>query len=133
MGAKITFISPPDIYQNNKLSLFLIDPSEKDQDQIATWLKDLDDLDINLYYYQGEANAPWLLHSLAVAKYKYLNMDNMSAITSYLVGYILSKPGTYYSTTDVNVSELFSHLNHNRVQDAQDFLRQIFDGQDQSK
>jgi hypothetical protein len=133
MGAKITFISPPDIYQNNKLSLFLIDPDEKDQDQIADWLKTQDDLDINLYYYQGETNAPWLLHSLAVAKYKYINVDNMSAMTSYLVSYILSKSGCYYKTKDTNIGELFSHLNHNRVQDAQDFLRQIFDGQDQSK
>lgn len=129
MGTKITFISPPDIYQNNKLSLFLVDPNEKDQEQVAEWLKDQDDLDINLYYYQGESNVPWLLHSLAASKYKYLNIDNMSAVTSYLVGYILSKPGSYYSTTDLNVSELFSHLNHNRVQNAQDFLRQIFNGQ----
>lgn len=132
MGAKITFISPPDIYQNNKLSLFFIDPSEKDQEQIATWLKDQSDLDINLYYYQGETNVPWLLHSLAVANYKYMNIDSMSAVSSYLVGYILSKAGVYYSTTDINVSELFSHLNHNRVQDAQGFLGQIFNGQDQS-
>ena len=129
MGAKITFISPPDIYQNNKNSLLLIDPDEKDQEQIANWLKKQDDLEINLYYYQGETNATWLFHSLAVAKYKYINIDNMSAMTSYLVSYILSMPSSFYSTKDINVSELFSHLNHNRVQDMQDFLRQIFDGQ----
>jgi hypothetical protein len=128
MAAKITLITPPDIFQNDVESVLFFDITEKEQDAVTQWLSTVDDLTINIYFYQGEPNVPWFLHALSCSNYKYVNLNNMSAVTGYLAGYILSKQGVFYSTSDVNVAELFSHINHNRVNDAVDFLKRVFSG-----
>lgn len=129
MSAKITLITPPDIYQNNQDSILLIDLSEKEQDDVSKWLGD-NPLSINIYFFQGEPNVPWFLHALSCTTYKYINLNNMSAVSSHLAGYTLSKSGVFYSTDDVNVSELFSHINMNRVDDAVMFLERVFSGKE---
>ena len=129
MPAKITLITPPDIYQNDLLSVLLVDISEKEQDAVTSWLSKSNYSDVmNIYFYQGEPNVPWLLHSLSCSQFKYINLNNTSAISSYLLGYILGKQGVYYSTDDISVAELFSHINTNKVTDAVDFLERIFSG-----
>jgi len=129
MPANITLVTPPDIYQNDQESILFFDLTEKEQDDVIHWLKNID-LSINIYFYQGEPNVAWVLHSLSSANFKYCNLNNMSAVTSYLAGYILSKSNVFYSTNDVNVAELYSHINLNRVTDAVDFLERIFSGKE---
>ena len=128
MAAAITLITPPDFYQNNQASLMFIDLTEKEQDDVTAWLKAQDEFSLNIYYYQGEPNIPWLLHALAASNYVYVNVDNMSAVTSYLIGYIVSKPNVHYSTINTSVSEVFNFINHNRIKDATEFLEGIFNG-----
>ena len=125
MPAKVTLVTPPDIFQNNQNSIMLIDPDEQDQSEVADWLKE-QDFEINIYYYQGEQNVPWFLHSLACSKYKYINLDNMSAITSYLAGYILSKNNVYYRTADENIAALYSYINNTRAKTVTEFLERIY-------
>lgn len=129
MSTKITLITPPDIYQNNQDSILLIDLTEKEQDEVSNWLGK-DPLAINIYFYQGEPNVPWFLHALSCATYKYINLNNMSAVSGYLAGYTLSKAGVYYSTDDKNVADLFSYINTNRVDNAVAFLERIFGGKE---
>lgn len=129
MATKLTLITPPDIYQNNQDSVLLIDLTEKEQDEVSTWLGQ-NPLSINIYFYQGEPNIPWFLHALSCATYKYINLNNMTAVSSYLAGYTLSKAGVYYSTDDKNVSELFSHINMNLVDNAVAFLERTFGGKE---
>ena len=105
-----------------------IDLTEKEQDDVTAWLKAQDEFSLNIYYYQGEPNIPWLLHALAASNYVYVNVDNMSAVTSYLIGYIVSKPNVHYSTINTSVSEVFNFINHNRIKDATEFLEGIFNG-----
>ena len=127
MTAKITLVTPPDIYQNDQESIMFVDLTEADQDLVSKWLGDAE-LSVNIYFYQGEPNVPWFLHSLSCATYKYVNLNNMSPVTSYLAGYILSKPGVCYSTNDANVAELYSHINLNKVDDVITFLERSFNG-----
>jgi hypothetical protein len=129
METKLTLITPPDIYQNNQDSILLIDVTEKEQDEISSWLGK-NPLSINIYFYQGEPNVPWLFHALSCATYKYINLNNMTAVSSYLAGYTLSKAGVYYSTDDKNVADLFSYINMNRVDNAVAFLERIFGGKE---
>lgn len=125
MANKLTLITPPDIYQNNQDSILLIDITEKEQDEISAWLSK-NPLSINIYFYQGETNMPWLMHALSCATYKYINVNNMTAVSSYLAGYIVSKAGVYFSTDDDNVAMLYSHINMNRVNNAVAFLERTF-------
>lgn len=127
MSTKLTLITPPDIYQNNQDSVLLIDLTEKEQDEVSAWLGQ-NPLAINIYFYQGEPNIPWLMHALACSTYKYINLNNMAAVSSYLAGYTLSKHGVYYSTSDENVAQLFSHINMNRVDNVVEFLERTFGG-----
>lgn len=129
MATKLTLITPPDIYQNNQDSVLLIDLTEKEQDEVSNWLGQ-NPLSINIYFYQGEPNVPWFLHALSCATYKYINLNNMTAVSSYLAGYTLSKAGVYYSTDDKNVSQLFSHINMNLVSNAVEFLERTFGGKE---
>jgi hypothetical protein len=125
MATKITLITPPDIYQNNQDSILLIDLIEDEQDKVSKWLGD-NPSSINIYFFQGEPNVPWFLHALSCSTYKYINLNNMSAVSSYLAGYTLSKAGVFYSTDDANVADLFSYINMNRVEDAVAFLERVF-------
>jgi len=128
MSAKITLITPPDIFQNDQLSILFLDLSEDEQDAVTHWLANSQDIGINIYYYQGETNIPWFLHAISCTNFKYVSLNNMSAVTSYMVGYVLSKSNVYYRTDDVNIAELFSHINNNRVHSVTDFLERILRG-----
>lgn len=127
MPAKITLITPPNIFQNDCVSVLFFDLTDKEQDEVSAWLANAD-ISINIYFYQGESNVPWVLHALSCTDYKYINVNNWSAVSSYLAGYILSKNNVFYSTTDTDVSELYSYINNNRVKNAVDFLEQVFGG-----
>jgi len=129
MTTKLTLITPPDIFQNDQDSILLIDLTEKEQDHVSSWLG-TNPLSLNIYYYQGEPNVPWFLHALSCSTYKYINLNNMSAVSSHLAGYTLSKVGVFYSTDDTNVAELFSYINMHRVDDAVDFLERVFGGKE---
>ena len=54
----------------------------------------------------------------------------MSAVTSYLAGYIVAKPGVHYTVDDTNVADLYSHINLNRVTDVVEFLERTFNGKE---
>jgi hypothetical protein len=127
MPAKITLITPPNIFQNDCLSVLFFDLTDTEQDEVSAWLVK-EDINLNIYFYQGETNVPWVLHALSCADYKYINVNNWSAITSYLAGYILSKNNVFYSAEDISVADLYSYINNNRVKTAVDFLEQVFGG-----
>ena len=126
MAAKITLITPPDIYQNDLESILFCDLTEEEQEGVISWLKEVNNLEINIYYYQGEPNVSWLLHALSCTHYRYINVNNMSGITNHLVGYLLSKSNVFYSCDDVNIIQVYNHINHNKVRDATDFLEKVF-------
>lgn len=129
MASKITLITPPDIYQNSQESILLIDITDSEQDEISKWLGETPTT-MNIYFYQGEVNIPWFLHALSCSTYKYINLNNMSAVSGHLVGYTLSKPGVYYSTTDENVANLFSYINTNQVDNVVAFLERTLSGKE---
>lgn len=129
MTIGVTLITPPDIYQNDKSSIMLIDIPFEEQEDVSLWLGNRsENIDINIYFYQGEFNAPWFLHSMACCNHKYINLDHASPMSKNLASYLLSKNNVFYSTSDKNLSELYSHINLNKVSNAIEFLERIFSG-----
>lgn len=127
MPLKITLVTPPDIFQNDNPSILLMNLVEKEQDLATQWLGNLDvDLNLNIYFYQNEPNAIWFLHSLATSSHKYIDIDNTNGMSEMLLGYLLSKPATYYKTKDTNKNSVFCHINQNRVDSVTDFLERVF-------
>ena len=132
MSSKITLITPPDIFENSNTSLMLIGLDDKDQDQASLWLgANAKDLDLNLYFYQGEPNMTWLLYALNRANATFINLDADKAIITIMGSYILGKPGIFYTTKDANMKALLSHINNNFVPDVETFLKKVLDGQGQ--
>ena len=134
MPMKITLITPPDIFENGNDSILFMDITDEEQDAVSKWLgnKELD-IPVNIYFYQGEPNIPWLLHALSCTNFKYINLNNMSAVSTYMAGYVLSKSGVYYKTNDENVAALYSHINSGRVDGTDKFLERIFGGKEQDR
>ena len=129
MTIKITLITPPDIFQNNQDSILFMGLTDIEQDHVSEWLASTDRVgNINIYFYSGEPNVDWLMHALAASTFRYIRLNNTSAITERLAGYILSKPNVYYSTDDNGLAELYSFVNVNRVNNAVDFLERVFSG-----
>jgi len=127
MTLKITLITPPDIYENDNDSVLLLNTTEEEQEIATDWLgKFISDKHINLYFYQAETNVPWILHAMAVSKYKYINMNTPCDLTGLLAGYILSKNGVFYKTGNNNVAAVFEYINTNRVDNITDFFERIF-------
>lgn len=120
--SKITLITPPDIFQNDQLSLMFIDIDTAEQEQVTTWFAHNLQQPINLYFYQGEHNVPWLLHAMSTVRAVYFNLDNWSTVSSYLAGYLLGKPHVYWSTLHATTAEMYQHINCNRVNTAVEFL-----------
>ncbi len=123
MSLTITLITPPDIFENDSPSIFLINLTEKEQDEATKWLADCKrTLDLNIYFVQKEPNVVWFLHAMACSSHKYINLDDAGSMVDMLSGYALSKPNTYYCTQDKNKHAVYSHINQNRVNSVKDFL-----------
>lgn len=129
MTLKITLVTPPDLFQNNQHSILFLDLSDQDQVKVSNWLSTVPSNEhINIYFYHGEHNVEWLMHALAISKVAYVGLNNITAITDWLAGYILSKPNVYFSTDNDDVAELFSCINNNRVENVIEFLERVFSG-----
>jgi hypothetical protein len=132
MSSKITLITPPDIYENSNTSLLLIGLSDKGQDQASLWLgNNAKDINLNLYFYQGENTIPWLFYALSRANATFVDLDIDKAIINIMGSYILSKPSVYYTCKDENMKALMSHINNNFVPDVETFLKKVLDEQEQ--
>lgn len=129
---KITLITPPDIFQNEQSSIMLIDLTVDEQEQVSAWFSKNLNQPINLYYYQGEDNIPWLLYSQSISSLVYINLDNWSTLTSYYASYFLSKPNVYWSTDNLEISKIFQHISVNRVNTVLEFLERTFNGESTS-
>jgi hypothetical protein len=126
MLGKITLITPPDIFENENVSVLFVNITDDEQDSISRWFANSDFSDnINFYLYNGEPNVTWFLYALSRCEHKYINMDCVNYITQALGGYTLSKNGVYYKTDDANLASVYSHINNNRVDQIENFLESI--------
>jgi hypothetical protein len=123
MDGGITLVTPPDIYENNNLSILFMHLSDRDQDTVSQWLSQSDlKEDINIYVYNGEVNVSWLLYALGRCDYKYIDVDLANNVSQALMGYILGKNGICYHTEDENLAAIYSHINSNRTSSIKDFM-----------
>lgn len=119
----ITLITPPDVFENENVSIVLMNITDEEQEQTSLWLskKNLD-IPLNLYYYQGETDVAWLLHAVAISKGVYLNCENNSNVTKWITSYILGKPNVWYRAEDENFRALMSYINQKSVNNITEFL-----------
>ena len=123
----ITLITPPDIFENENTSIVFMNISDQEQEEASLWFSDHNlTTPVNLYYYQGEANVPWLLHATAISKGVYLNCNNNSDVTKWITSYILGKPNVWYKADDEDFVALMSYINQKNVQSIKEFLEVHF-------
>ena len=123
MSLTITLVTPPDIFENDSPSIFLINISDSEQDEATKWLADCKrEIDLNIYFIQKEPNVVWFFHAMASSSHKYINLDNAAPMIDMLAGYVLGKTNTFYSTSDKNKQAVYSHINQNRLSSVKDFL-----------
>jgi len=123
MSLTITLVTPPDIFENDSPSIFLINISDSEQDEATKWLADCKrDIDLNIYFIQKEPNVVWFFHAMASSSHKYINLDDAAPMIDMLAGYVLGKTNTFYSTSDKNKQAVYSHINQNRLSSVKDFL-----------
>ncbi len=126
MKNKITLITPPDFYENSSPSLMLINLTDGDQETVTSWLSNSDmDQDLNLYYFNKDSDAKWLLSAVARADLVFFELDNICEVTSLLSGYILSRSHVYYHTEYPTKSQNISLINSNRMPDMRFFLDEV--------
>lgn len=130
MTAKITLITPPDIFENSNISILLMNPNDKDQDETSVWLSEnLKDIDINVYYYLGEPNVPWLLHALNASKGVYFNLDNLPDVSTVMMSYVLGKPHVFYTTSNPHIKAIANYINNQNVESITQFLERVLNDQ----
>ena len=130
MVAKITLITPPDIYENSNFSIAFLGIDDNAQTEASLWLGQHEFPDANFYFYQGEEDVKWLFHSLNRCDAIYLNFDTNNSIIRLLGSYILGRPNVYYSTKNTSVKELMDYINNCYVPDIQTFLKRVLDGKE---
>lgn len=130
MNGKITLITPPDFFENQNLSILFVNLSNDNQDKISKFLAELNfDNNINFYVFNDETNVSWLLYAFNRCEYKFVDFNNSSNVISTMGSYLISKPNTFYSSSDKNLTAMFSHINQNKITDIQQFLERIFNDQ----
>jgi hypothetical protein len=122
---KVTLITSPDIFENSNPSIGLFNLSEEQQNEASAWLSEKSsDLHINVYFYQNENDINWFFYALNSSHAVFVNLDNLFGITKHLASYIISKQDVFYSCSDINLSELYSHINQNKL-NIKDFLERV--------
>lgn len=126
MPNRVTLITPPDLFENSNRSITVIDLTEEEQDNLSLALGQFPgDFDLNIYFYKGEQDVTWLFHAINVADAVYVNIDNQTSLTQLLGSYILSKSNVWYSTKDVSLKTLYSHINQKHVDTIDDFIKKV--------
>ncbi len=129
MQGKITLITPPDLYENENLSLILIHLGDEDQELVSKWLADSDlKENVNIYFYDHDVNVPWLLHATSRSEYRFINLDNLNYATTALSGYFLGKSDTFWKTSNEATAAVYHHINQNRITKIESFLEKVFYG-----
>ena len=126
MSLKITLITPPDIYQNNNYSFLFCNLTEEEQELSSEWLGKVDsDLNINIYYYNNDRKIDWLLLAYASADYIYLNVDKSKDESGLLLGYMLSKNKSFFSSNEPALVDVYKKINLNAVSGVIEFLERV--------
>lgn len=126
MTNKITFITPPDIYENSNQSVLFVNLSDRNQELASQWLFNINMEPTNFYVFSGEPNISWLLHAASVSDAVFVDVDNLNDVSKVICSYLLGKNDVYYKTDDENLVAIYGHINANRVSNIEQFLEKVF-------
>ena len=126
MSAKITLISPPDVYVNKGFSIILVNSTDKEQEAISNWFSQNPlDKEISIYFYNNDRNLQWLVTAFAVSQHRYVNVNNSRDESNLLTSHFLSCDNCYYSVSDSNLFEAYRLLNTSRIDSVVEFLEKV--------
>lgn len=129
MNGKITLITPPDFFENENQSLLFIHLQDNDQVKVSEWFaKSNLDSNVNVYFYNQENNAEWLLYAINRCEFKLIDLDYCNSMTQIFLGHFLSKNNFCWKTADVNTSQICQYINTNKITKIEDFLEKAFNG-----
>lgn len=126
MTAKITLVSPPDVYINKSFSIILVNTTEAEQEAISNWFgANQVDKEVSIYFYNNDRNLQWLATAFNVAKYRYVNLNNSMDESQFFHSYMLSMDNCYYSLDDENLYEVYRLLNTSKIESVTEFLDRV--------
>ena len=126
MTGKITLISPPDVYVNRGFSIILVNTTEEEQEAISNWFGSNNlSKEVSIYFYNNEQNLQWLVTAFNIAQHRYVNVDNSSDQSNFMLSYMLSCDNCYYTTNDQNAHEIFRLLNTSKLESVIEFLEKV--------
>lgn len=111
----IKVITTPDIIFDQSKKILVIQPSEELKNQIQDYVLTIDK-SLSVYYYmQNDQDLKWLFSVLEIVDLAFIDLDNCDKHLSHFLGYILSKPYTYYKTSHITAP--WELVNKNRFFD----------------
>lgn len=130
MQGNLNLITPPDIFENDSVSVLFIHLSDVDQEAVSKWLAASDiDHSMNFYVYSGEPDVVWLLHAINRCDHKFIDLSSVNYVTQLMTGYMLGNNSFCYKTADEEIAEVCGHLNNNRIFQIEQFLERIVSDQ----
>ena len=118
----IKIITPPDIVHGYDPSLLLICPSEDTKNMLTRLVKDIQ-TDFNIYLYEEDIEAEWLLAVIMIADNIFVEVDQMPAGMRDLTSYLLGFNKTFWLTKGENV--YYNKINTNRVWDIEPVVQKL--------
>lgn len=104
----------------------LVNTTEAEQEAISNWFSKVKlAKEVSIYFYNNEKNVQWLVTAFAVAKHRYINIDNTSDESYLLTSHFLSSDNCYYTLTDPNLFEVFRLLNTSKLNSIEEFLERV--------
>jgi hypothetical protein len=117
----IKVITIPDIIFDQSTKILVIQPSNDLKDQIQDYILNIDK-SVSVYYYMhNDKDLKWLFSVLELVDLAVIDLDGCDAHLSHFLGYILSKPYTYYRT--YNMTDPWDLINKNKFFDIEEIRK----------
>jgi len=115
--SKVNIITPPDKLFNDSSQVLIIFPTKQLRLELQeTYLSTTTD-DVNVYYFDKEVYAAsdidWLLSVFHLSNIVIIDVDNTPSYLKDLLSYMISKPKTFWLTTNQN--SVYNHISNNRI------------------
>jgi hypothetical protein len=117
----IKVVTIPDIVFDQSKKILLIQPSNNLKDQLQEYILSIDG-PVSVYYYMhNDKNLKWLFSVLELVDISIIDIDNCDQHLNHFLGYVLSKPYTYYKAD--NIASPWDLVNKNRFFDVNEIRK----------
>jgi hypothetical protein len=118
----INVITPPDYLYNENPNVLLINPNNECKQNLNDLLLGID-IDLNLYLYDDNEDADWILQTAAASDFVFVDIDNSGIQLRLIIGHLLSMNKTFYLTNDTSLP--YNKLNPNKLDSVDIFANKL--------